>query len=140
MSTFYNQPLSYSMSNQYQLIMLYPWIRISIHLITMPLSQPTISCSFLVKDLFIQVHLSQLNTPSHSCIFIPFMPSYNNPINSMPNIQEQERKHQTRTHSHPALRSGWRVSLRRAPLRLGESSTRRTVAPAQSRLGETPFA
>jgi len=69
------------------------------------------------------------HTPSHSCIFIPFMPSYNNPINYMPNIKGQERNHQTRAYHRPTLRSGWRVSLRRkglslrrAPFCLDESS------------------
>ncbi|QCE07126.1 hypothetical protein DEO72_LG9g2142 [Vigna unguiculata] len=56
-----------------------------------------------------------------------------------------KRKQHLGTHPRLAPRSDWRVllkrewlSLRRAPLRLGESSTKRTVAPAQSRLGEIP--
>jgi len=37
---------------------------------------------------------------------IPFMPLYDNPINYMPNIKEQERKHHTRVYPRPARRSG----------------------------------
>jgi len=86
--------------------------RIISHINTMALSLPTISCSLHAKNYPSSSFTT--HTPSYSCIFIHLMPLYNNPIKSMPSIQEQ-RKYQTRAHSRPTPRSGWRVSLKRAP-------------------------
>ena len=49
-------------------------------------------------------------------------------------------KHPITALSRPAPRSGWGVSLRRVPLRLGEGSKRKQESNAGSRLGETPLA
>jgi len=52
------------------------------------------------------------HTPSHSCILISLMPSYNSTIKYRPNTQEQE-EHQSETNSRLAPRLGWRASPRR---------------------------
>ena len=86
----------------------------------MPLSQPTISCSFHAKDLFkFVIHNSYTLPYMH---IIPFMPLYNNPINYMPNIKRQERKHQTSAYPHSAPRSG----------RKGLAQARRILAQGSS--------
>jgi len=101
----------------------------------MPLSQPTISCSFHAKGLFKNVIHSSY-TLSHIHI-TPHMLLYHSPIHYMQNITKQGSKHPTSTYPHPSSslrREG--ISLRRAPLRLGESSIIMTGTHASARLGE----
>jgi len=84
-------------------------------------------------------HYSQFMTCiSQSYSFISNL--YQNTQNQACIIHTKPRKPSHIALSRPASRSGWRVSLRRAPIRLGEGSKHGAVAPAGSRLGETPLA
>jgi len=75
----------------------------------------------------IQNPLVITHTPSHSCILISPVPSFNSTITYRSTIQGQE-EHQDETHSRLAPRLGLRASPRResfaqaSSLRLGESS------------------